>query len=431
MKKLLSVLLASAMAVSAVGGLAACGKNGPSLTVWAPQESHEAYEALVKEFKEVYPDYAGYDIKFEAKGEGDVQSAMGTDPANGADVFFFPSDHFANMLKKGYLQPLTSNYVDSVHKRDKKEVYEFVETDGKTYAFPTTDDNGYFLYYNSKYLTEEDVKTLDAIQAKAKTLEKHVMFDYANSYYAPAFYFAVKDAQGGCSFGYTDLTMVKYKADIDNKYGQAVTKALVDYFSIAKNGPAGDDQVISTGNLVKGIADGTFIAGVSGTWDYSNIKKEMEKAGAKEKFSDIKMTILPKMRATIEGGTEEWYQMGAFVGGKYCGVNKAKSEESIPAAMALADWLTNEKGQEARFNATTSGPSNVNVSKKTEVQNSPALKAYLAQKEANGVIQAAQSDEFWGDSGIKNLVNKIATQEITAVSEALAGLTELANGLTT
>ena len=78
MKKMLSVLLASAMALSAVGGLAACGgeKEAPNtLTVWAPDNAVETYKALAAEFTSTYEDgkYKDYKIQFVSKGEGEVK----------------------------------------------------------------------------------------------------------------------------------------------------------------------------------------------------------------------------------------------------------------------------------------------------------------------------------------------------------------------
>ena len=61
MKKILATLLASAMAFTAIGGLAACGgsdDSGPVLKVWCPQEAISGYEKIVPQFKEKYPDYA-------------------------------------------------------------------------------------------------------------------------------------------------------------------------------------------------------------------------------------------------------------------------------------------------------------------------------------------------------------------------------------
>lgn len=42
--------------------------------------------------------------------------------------------------------------------------------DDTLYAYPMTADNGYFLYYNKKYLSDSDVKTLDGILKVAEKI---------------------------------------------------------------------------------------------------------------------------------------------------------------------------------------------------------------------------------------------------------------------
>ncbi len=426
MKKLLSVLLASAITVTALGGLVACKKedNSKKITVWAPAESHAAYKPLIEGFKEKYPDYKDYEIEFIAKGEGDVQGSMGSDPKAGAEVFFFASDHFGNMRVNNYLQPLTDDYAAAVKERDDQDCYEFVTDAEKIYAFPATNDNGYFLWYNSDFFTEDDVKSLDVMQAKAKGEGKHIMFDYGNSWYSPAFHIGM-----GCYFGYSDVEMKHYKADLQTPAAIAATKAMVNYASEEKNGPAGDDQVIVTGNLAAGLADGTYVAGISGTWETANIKTECTKAG--EDPAKFKATALPKFKATIEGEQEQEYQMGSFVGGKYCGVNRAKSAEKIKVSLALADWLTNEAAQTARFNAQGAGPSNKKVAALDVVKNNVGIKGYYAQLATDkNIIQGAQSDTFWGDSGIKQLTKDIFNQAKNE-AQVLDALKTLSDSLNT
>ena len=45
---------------------------------------------------------------------------------------------------------------------------EAASVDGKLYAYPLTASNGYFLFYNSDYLTEEDVSSWDNLLAAAQ-----------------------------------------------------------------------------------------------------------------------------------------------------------------------------------------------------------------------------------------------------------------------
>lgn len=452
MKKVLATLLASALAFSAIGGgLVACGGGGDSddpnkITVWAPDASVSTYEALIEQFKTANPEYAKYNYSVIPKGEGDVQGSMGTAPAKGAEVFFFASDHFGNMRANNYLQPLTGDYEALVKERDDEDCYKFVtdDTDNKIYAFPATNDNGYFLWYDSEYFSEEEVKSLDVMQAKAKADGHHIMFDYSNSWYTPSFLIGM-----GCFFGYSDTAMKHFKAELQTPAAIAATKAMFSYASEEKNviNKTAKKQVIVTGNLAAGLAavlkadhkaDDVYVAGISGTWEAGSIKNAIEEVtgadATEEQIARFKATALPKFKAQIEGEEEKEYNMGSFVGGKYCGVNRAKSADKIKVSLALAEFFTNEAGQTARFEAMASGPSNKKVAQLDKVKNDPGLKAYYAQLATGAnLIQGAQSDAFWGDSGIKNLGIDIFNRNEAAstLDKALEVLKGLSTGLNT
>ena len=405
MKKLLATLLASATALTAVGCLVACGGDkGPVLKVWAPGESIAAYEQLANQFKKDNSQYAKYDIKFEPVEEGVVQTSMGKDPSTGAAVFFFPSDHLYKLNKAKVLQPLTSEYVDIVKGRDEQFTYEFATVEEQLLAFPATNDNGYFLYYDSRVLSEQDVASLDTLQARAKELGKHIAFNYGDVFNAASFYIGTD-----CEFGYGDHTMQTYHTTLDSEAGKTATKAYLKYFDPAlNNGYDSTDKVITNGILADGLAGGTYIAGVDGTWKWSTIKEKME---AKEKGSSeyIKTAVLPSF--TVDGDDTTYY-MGSFYGAKYCGVNRQKDKDTIRASLALAEYFTSKEGQLARYAATYSGPSNIEAAQDPTVAADPRIVTYKAQVARKGRLHRDQSGDFWSPSGFGNLMNKIATGKI-------------------
>ena len=69
--------------------------------------------------------------------------------------------------------------------------------------------------------------------------------------------------------------------------------------------------------------------------------------------------------------------MASFSGCKLIGVN-AYSEHPKWAAR-LAEWITNEKNQQLRFEMRGQGPSDISVADSAEIQQSPAIAALLDQ----------------------------------------------------
>ena len=443
MKKLLATLLASTMTLSAIGGLVACGGDSGSsddantITVWAPTNSlgseatGKGYRSMIAGWKEAYPEYAKYNVKFVAKGEGDVNGAIGNNAKAAAEIFFFASDHYKDLAQNKALQPLTQEYVTKVHGRDVQGTYEFVtDSENNLYAFPATNDNGFFLWYNDTIYDEDDVVSLDKMLAKSKEKGVHINFPYDNSWYSASFMFGM-----GCKFNYDENG--HYKGDTATPEAKAAVKAMFKYANdpnnkgvISEEDEDGEtvwtDVIVSAASFNAGMADGTIGAAVSYVSSYADIEAAItavntdEATGAvnqtkiDEQLSHIKATVLPKFKATIEGGTEQEYNMGTFYGGKYCGVNRSKPEAKIKAALSLADWFTNENGQKVRFAADYSGPSNKVVAELDEVKNNMGLKAYNAQVGLGpdvNCVQGKQSDEFWGDSGIKAFVTGIFLHE--------------------
>lgn len=460
MKKLLATLLASAMALTTIGGLVACGDDGNgddpnTITVWAPEnslgdeEAGTGYKGMIAGFKEAYPDYAKYNIKFVAKGEGDAKNAIGTNPKGAAEVFFFASDHYKDLTHDNVLQPLTEDYETKVKERDAQGTYEFVtDSSSKIRAFPATNDNGFFLWYNDQYLNEDDVKNLDTILEKCKEQNKHMHLEYNNSWYSATFMFGL-----GCKFNYD--ANGNYKHDATSNEAKAAAKAMYYYANHANNKAAISDEdedgnviktntILQTASFTAGLADGSVACAVSYVSSMTDIESAVkayytadgvtDTESVTEALKHIKATTLPKFKATVEGGQEKDYYMGTFYGGKYCGVNRQKSTAKIKVALALADWFTNKAGQTVRFEADGSGPSNLEVAQLPAVKESVGLQAYNAQVALGteyNCVQGAQTDGFWGDTGIKLYVTGIFEQKTgyTTEAEVLAKLTDLATGI--
>ena len=193
-------------------------------------------------------------------------------------------------------------------------------------AYPLTADNGYFLFYDSKYLNEEDVQTLDGILAVCEQEGKKFFMEIDSGWYMYSF------------FGNTDMkiginddgisTFCNWNAKYTKIKGVDVAQSLVD---LGKN-PAfvnapNDDFAI-------GAADGTFIAGISGTWDEVQIKDAWGDGYA--------ATKLPTY--TVAG---QQLQMSSYAGYKLVGVNSYSPNSAW--ANKFADWMTNEQNQSLRF----------------------------------------------------------------------------------
>ena len=387
MKKQISLALAGAMALSlaACGGSASTATSTPeaasaaestaasteaaaegdvldqaaaaafskdvTLTMWGAEEDQDLLREISDKFIEKYGNYGGkITINLGVQSESTAKDTVLTDPTAAADVYAFADDQLNELVKAGALQEVQLN-ADDVKNRNTPASVDAATMDGKLYAYPLTADNGYFMFYDKSFFTEDDVKSLDTMMEKAAAAGKKVSMDVANGWYLYSFY-----AGAGLNLGLAD-DGVNTVCNWNEAPGADVTQAVID---ICKNpGFIALKDEEFTGKL----KDGTLVAGVNGTWRAND---------AAEVWGDNYAACkLPTY--TLNG---EQIQMASFSGFKLIGVNPHSA--NVGAAMLLADFVTNEENEGLRFKERTQGPSNINA---LAAASSPALTAVVDQSE--------------------------------------------------
>ena len=387
MKKQISLALAGAMALSlaACGGSASTATSTPeaasaaestaasteavaegdvldqaaaaafskdvTLTMWGAEEDQDLLREISDKFIEKYGNYGGkITINLGAQSESTAKDTVLTDPTAAADVYAFADDQLNELVKAGALQEVQLN-ADDVKNRNTPASVDAATVDGKLYAYPLTADNGYFMFYDKSFFTEDDVKSLDTMMEKAAAAGKKVSMDVANGWYLYSFY-----AGAGLKLGLAD-DGVNTVCNWNEAPGADVTQAVID---ICKNpGFIALKDEEFTGKL----KDGTLVAGVNGTWRANDAS---EVWGAN--YAACKLPTY-----TLNG---EQVQMASFSGFKLIGVNPHSA--NVGAAMLLADFVTNEENEGLRFKERTQGPSNINA---LAAASSPALTAVVDQSE--------------------------------------------------
>lgn len=338
------------------------------LVVWGAEEDTELMNQIIQGFQLKYKGEADFQISFEVQGESQCKDVLIEDLENGADVFTFADDQLNALAAAGALDPIEN--ADEIKSRNLASTTEAATVNNQLYAYPLTADNGYFLYYNKKYITEKKVKTLDGILDAAAAKGKLFTMDWTSAWYVYSFF-----GNTGLQVGLNDDGITNYctwnQKDGDIR-GIDVARAML---RIGKH--PGFSSRTDEGFL-KGVKNGSVIAGVSGVWNSVAIKKAWGKnTGA---------VRLPTY--TCNGSQ---IQMASFSGCKLIGVN-AYSEYPEWAAK-LAEWITNEENQQLRFEMRGQGPSNITVANSAEISQSPAIAALLEQSEFSQLQRVG--GKFW------------------------------------
>lgn len=338
------------------------------LNVWADENSFDVLEGMIESFKQKYAGEAEFNITLTAMAESDVKAVMLGNIHEGADVFQFPDDQLNSLIAGGVLSAVPNS--DEVKAANIEESVNAASLDGTLYAYPMTADNGYFLYYDKRYLTEEDVKTMDGILAVAQNKGKKVSMELNTGWYLYSF------------FGNTGLQLSLNEDGVTNYCNWNTTEGSVTGMDIGEaivkivSNPAFVAQVDDS--FISGVKNETVIAGISGVWNAATIKEAWG-----EDYGAVKLPTY-----TCNG---QQIQMASFTGYKMVGVNSYS--ENVEWAHKFADWITNEENQQIRFTEKNMGPSNINVAASDEVGKVPAIAAVIDQSHY-GVLQRV-GNNYW------------------------------------
>lgn len=326
------------------------------LTVWAEEDDFEMLNEMIVSFQEYYADQAKFEISLVPQPDSGASNAILADIHQAGDVFSFPDDQFTRLMAAGVLEPVDN--AANVSAANVPESIEAASYQDTLYAFPYTADNGYFLYYDKNYFTESDVKTLDGLLAAASAAEKQFSMELNSGWYLYAFF-----GQTGLELGVNEDNITNYcnwnATDGDIK-GTDIAQSILDLTMNPAFSYNTDDDFIAR------VQDGSVIAGVSGTWNATQIEEAWG--------NDYGAAKLPTF--TCAG---RQIQMSSFTGYKMMGVNSYSEQKHW--AMKLADWLTNEENQTLRFLRRKQIPSNSNAAASDAASQNPAVQAILEQSQ--------------------------------------------------
>lgn len=416
MKKILAILMAGVLTATAFAG---CGGGGESsktnsgsssnsgsnatgvnastvdyayfgdednvkLKVWVPDAAVNLVKKQIEDFKKTYSDKK-FDITVVAQGEQDAATQMLNDASAAADVFSFPSDQLNKLVDAGVIAPVAKGFTDYVTSSNSEDTIKAGTSKNTLYAYPETNDNGYYMVYDNTVVTEEDAKTLEGTLAACKKAGKKFIFDAGDGFYACTFAFTGGAKIDGLEEDGITQKFVKYDEDEAVKTLQAFAKLIKEY--------KGTFTSLNVKNVASGFKNGTCGAGVDGSWD---TKVNQDSLG--DKFGAAKLP-------TIKVGDED-KQLVSMFGYKYIGVNGSSKYPN--SAQILALYLSGEECQKQRTEELGWGPSNVNVQKDKVVTESPVLNAIKDQSQ-NSCTQVNISSTFWTPMG--NLGNKLVAEE--------------------
>ena len=351
-----------------------CGaeRANVSLSIWTSADEQEIMKEMIESFQEHYEKEAQFEITISEEDEKTCRDTVLADPAGAADLYSFASDQFDNLQRENALLPITDNTEQIISDNGGPDSAAVLSSskDGTLYAYPMVASNGYFMYYNTAYFTENDITSFDRMLDIAAENGKKVAMDFTSGWYIYSFF---KGAG-------LDVEMNEDRVTNSCNWNDRSSSYTVVDVANAMLAIAGHDGFLNCTdeNFVNGVKDGTIIAGINGAWNSGNVEEAF-----KENYNAAKLPTF-----TLAGNQ---VQMHSFAGYKLLGINAHTKNPEW--AMRLAAWLTNEENQLTRFRKRGEGPSNVKAAASEEVQAAPAIKA-LSEQSAYSHLQNV-AETFW------------------------------------
>lgn len=377
MGKIRNIIACSALGMMMAAVLCGCGKDKKEvpaiqLSLWTDERNEASLREELAQFQDMYKEDAIFDFTISMEGEDTCKATVLSNPEGAADIFIFADDQMEELYRGGALLEITQNVdqiLNSVGGRETSAAKAALRED-KLYAYPVTSGNGYYLYYNKNFLSEDDVKSLDQILEVCERENKKFTMDYSSGWYLYSFFKAAgleltcneEGNQNICNWNATDT---KFKG-ID--VAQSMLKLSSDPCFVS----------LDDAGFVRALQEGEVIAGINGPWNAERVSAAWGDGYAATKLPTYTLG-------------EEQIQMCSFAGYKLMGINA--HTEHPQWCMLLAEYLTNDENQLQRFDDTGECPASLTAAATEEVQVSPAVAA-LAEQAPYSYIQSV-ADPFW------------------------------------
>ena len=205
MKKIIAMVLAVAlMAVC----LAACNTNpGPStkpsennpsplagtynITMWVSEKEGVAaqFQQQIDAFEAANPGII-INAQIEGVSEANAGSQVLNDVASAPDIYCFAQDQLARLVQAQALATPGGDIATMIKTNNDAGSVAAATVGGKLYAYPMTSDNGYYMYYNTSIISEEDAESMDKLIAACEANNLKFRYALENAWYTASFFFA-------------------------------------------------------------------------------------------------------------------------------------------------------------------------------------------------------------------------------------------------
>ncbi|MFA6620129.1 MAG: extracellular solute-binding protein [Bacilli bacterium] len=334
------------------------------------QKSQDYLNEVATAFKAAHPE-TNFEFTINAISEADSKTQLTQDPTTAPDVCIIADDQLYDLAKGGYIADI--NDIDQglaadVESRNVPISVSSSKYLDDLYAFPVSNSNGFFLYYDSALITLDDCDSFEKLLAAVKAASIKDNKSYKFAFPSTSGWYLAGWSQAVGLNAALDKTTAKTASDWNSTthdptgvdtFGSLVKLAQGEY----KDYWVGESDSTAINDSAAG---GTYqvIATINGTWSSSTIATNWGAGAA--------ATDLPSFMV----GTKS-YHMNSVGGCKLAVVNSVSPEAAWGAE--FANFLTNKENQVLRYDELAEAPTNIAASSAVDLTTNYAVAALSLQ----------------------------------------------------
>jgi len=406
--KILSLVLAFIMIASC---FIACKKEDDTpdteelvgtydIIMWVSEKDGVAaqFKEQIQAFMDANPGIV-INAQIEGVTEADAGSKIVADVATAPDLYCFAQDQLARLVQAAALAAPGKAASAKIRENNDAGSVAAATVAGTLYAYPMTSDNGYYMYYDTSIISEEDAESMEKIIAACEASGKKFRYALENAWYTASFFFAT-----GCHSNWTMTADGEFNA-VDDTFNSAEGLAAMKGMQKLAQSSAYD----SNADI---FTDAAVV--ITGIWNAG--------AAAEHFGANLGATDLPSF--TVDGKT---YHLGSYTGNKLMGVKPQTDAKRAAVLSLLAQYLTGEDCQKQRFESFEWGPSNKAAQSSDAVQANISLAA-LAKQGEYGIPQGQIHGSWWDIAKVLGADAKAAKSDAD-LQTALDTYTAAINGV--
>ena len=353
------------------------------ITMWVPEMSgvEDVFLEQIEAFEAAYP---GIVINASIDGvyESDAASKVIADVASAPDIYCFMQDQLARLVQEAALAAPGKSASELISANNDAGSVAAASVSGTLYAYPMFSDSGYYLYYDTSIISEEDADSMEAIIAACEANNVKFRFALENAWYTASFFFAT-----GCHSNWgmdTNGSFSSVDDDFNSERGLIAMKGM---------------KKLTQSSCYDSNADIFTDAGavVTGIW---NARAAEEHFG-----SNLGATDLPSFE--VDGIS---YHLGSYTGSKLMGIKPQADPKRAAVLSLLAQYLTGEECQLQRYQRLSWVPSNLDAQNSDAVLANVSVAALVKQSEY-GQPQGQIHGSWWDIAKVLGADAKAATSE--------------------